>query len=395
VSTKFPEIFDALAAPFHPDDVKQRTGGKGARLSYITARTVMNRLDEVMGPENWHFEVFPWGDQALIGTLTLILPGGETVKKCDVGGRAGMQTADDDTKSAASDCLKRCAVLVGVGRSLYNDGQVQFGGKASQKPRDERTPTQRLIDWCNKEGHGQRAEALAARNWGTALDRLTDEQARTIYKLLKDSGAVASIPQPRAREPHHTGVQEAEDPTPLHQPVHRPPGTNGNGNPIRFGWPHSGAALYAWSKKLEAAFKTSIIPQIQEAFSGPQLKPEDRWVKDMRLWSPQQVEAAAVYVATFVKTFPGYSGEFDGKLPPSLIALMDKIWEAAGKLAEAFGAQPTTEVIEQEILRLSEAVAKDFGGEVVTDLQTVTNPAHLKALLEVILADLEASKATY
>jgi hypothetical protein len=50
--TKFVDLFKALAAPFAKGEVKSRPQG-GTRLSYITARSVMNRLDEVLGPENW------------------------------------------------------------------------------------------------------------------------------------------------------------------------------------------------------------------------------------------------------------------------------------------------------------------------------------------------------
>ena len=52
------ELFAALAAPFEPDEVRVRPQG-GRQLQYITARTVMNRLDDVLGPENWWDEYLP------------------------------------------------------------------------------------------------------------------------------------------------------------------------------------------------------------------------------------------------------------------------------------------------------------------------------------------------
>jgi hypothetical protein len=124
MSTQHAEIFAALAAPF--DKVKSRSGGGGQQLYYLTSRQVENRLDEVLGPENWDFELFPWGENALIGTLVLRLPDGSTMRKSNVGGKAEMKASDDETKSAASDCLKRCAELYGIGRSLYNDGVPAF-----------------------------------------------------------------------------------------------------------------------------------------------------------------------------------------------------------------------------------------------------------------------------
>lgn len=48
------DIFNALAAPFHPKDIEWRAGAtnadktKAMALAYITSRAVMDRLDEVM-----------------------------------------------------------------------------------------------------------------------------------------------------------------------------------------------------------------------------------------------------------------------------------------------------------------------------------------------------------
>ncbi|TGV27260.1 DNA repair protein Rad52, partial [bacterium M00.F.Ca.ET.168.01.1.1] len=48
-----------LRDPFPPDIIEWRVGStskdksKGLALAYITARDVMQRLDEVCGPENW------------------------------------------------------------------------------------------------------------------------------------------------------------------------------------------------------------------------------------------------------------------------------------------------------------------------------------------------------
>jgi len=54
--TQHPDLFAALAAPFESHEVKLRSQ-TGRQLTYITARTAMNRLDNVLGPENWWDEV--------------------------------------------------------------------------------------------------------------------------------------------------------------------------------------------------------------------------------------------------------------------------------------------------------------------------------------------------
>lgn len=129
--TNHAQIWSDLAAPFPAEQVKEREQG-GRKLSYVTAPTVANRLDEVLGPENWDFELTPWGQDALIGTLVIRLPDGQVVRKSNVGGAAGMKAGDDDAKSTASDCLKRCAVLAGVARYLYRDGIPRFAREALQ-----------------------------------------------------------------------------------------------------------------------------------------------------------------------------------------------------------------------------------------------------------------------
>lgn len=123
MATKFPEFWSALGRPIPRDLVKERTQG-GRRLSYITARTVLNRLDAVVGPENWWATFAPWGDNGVQCCLTIRTPDDRTVTKCDVGGFAGMSDAGDDEKSGASDALKRAAIHFGIGRELYGDGNA-------------------------------------------------------------------------------------------------------------------------------------------------------------------------------------------------------------------------------------------------------------------------------
>lgn len=122
--TKFADLFAVLAAPFEPQEVKVRSQS-GRQLYYITARTVMNRLDSVLGPENWWDEYIP-GENSVLCRLSIRLPDGSILTKSDAGGYAGMADSGDDDKSGYSDSFKRAAVKFGVARYLYRDGVPAF-----------------------------------------------------------------------------------------------------------------------------------------------------------------------------------------------------------------------------------------------------------------------------
>lgn len=130
--TKYPQLFNALCAEFSAAEIKHRRQG-GRELAYITARTAMNRLDEVLGPENWSDEYIPH-EKSVLCKLTITLPDGSKLTKCDSGGYAGMQDEGDDEKSGYSDAFKRACVKFGVGRHLYGDGVPQFQAISDQFP---------------------------------------------------------------------------------------------------------------------------------------------------------------------------------------------------------------------------------------------------------------------
>lgn len=117
---QFTEMSKLLSAEFHHTEVKiLKKGGKDMR--YVTARVVMNRLDEVCGWTNWEDEYVP-GENSVMCKLRIRLPDGRTITKVDTGAYAGMTDSGDDDKSGFSDAFKRAAVKFGVGRYLYNDG---------------------------------------------------------------------------------------------------------------------------------------------------------------------------------------------------------------------------------------------------------------------------------
>jgi hypothetical protein len=112
----------ALAAPFDPSEVKFRpghvSGNRALALPYVDARVVQDRLDDVLGLENWQDTYVPLPDGSVVCELRCRI-GGEWIVKTDVGGPSEQPDGGDRLKAAFSDALKRAAVKFGIGRYLY------------------------------------------------------------------------------------------------------------------------------------------------------------------------------------------------------------------------------------------------------------------------------------
>ena len=122
---------EALKRPFHPMDLEWRIGqvwkkGEyvgGKCFAYVTNRAIMDRLDEVVGAENWQVNIkqlsaVTTGKQTKEGFLSEIgiRVGEEWVWKTD-----GADNTDFEAiKGGISGADKRAAVLWGVGRYLYD-----------------------------------------------------------------------------------------------------------------------------------------------------------------------------------------------------------------------------------------------------------------------------------
>lgn len=110
-----------LSLPFPASAISWRVGAtnadktKGLALAYIDARDVMNRLDEVCGPENWQDEYTETPKGRILCRIG-IRCGEHWVWKGDGAGDSDVEAQ----KGAISDALKRAAVKWGIGRYLYD-----------------------------------------------------------------------------------------------------------------------------------------------------------------------------------------------------------------------------------------------------------------------------------
>lgn len=111
--------FKALAAPFNPDEVSWRIGSMkkdktaGMALAYIDARVVMDRLDDVCGPDGWQCRYSHTATKTVCDIA--IKCGDDWLWKADGAGDSDIEAE----KGALSDAFKRAAVRWGIGRYLY------------------------------------------------------------------------------------------------------------------------------------------------------------------------------------------------------------------------------------------------------------------------------------
>jgi hypothetical protein len=124
--SKHVDILSALSAPFPAEVIRHRVGAGGKDLTWVDARTVAARLDEVLGVNGWDFAVEPVGDTSTVsGILTVRFPDGTVARRQDFGYETG--GSGESLKEAASDALRRCASLFGVARYLYGGDRPSAG----------------------------------------------------------------------------------------------------------------------------------------------------------------------------------------------------------------------------------------------------------------------------
>ena len=195
-SEQLSEKFAKLRAPFDVELVKWRVGSRmrenknrGQAMPYLNARLVQDRLDEVMGPENWRneFAAAPMGG-GLMCVLSLRISG-EWVSKADVAqqdevsGNASNPEKDREiaVKGAASDAFKRAAVQWGIGRYLYSF-EAPWVNLEQEKyiKRDEMPKLRKLLrDHARGESATERSEHEHEEGRGGREHRVPPTERRT------------------------------------------------------------------------------------------------------------------------------------------------------------------------------------------------------------------------
>jgi hypothetical protein len=141
------DLYARLAEPFHETFWDNRGG---IDLEYVTGEQVTSRLNETLGFLNWSFRVVehgihPEADECwVMGELTATIDG-QTIVRQQFGSQKVKRSRSSgapldigfDLKGAATDCLKKCATLIGVGLWL-SEKTAGPDGKPIPKGRPER-----------------------------------------------------------------------------------------------------------------------------------------------------------------------------------------------------------------------------------------------------------------
>ena len=130
--TKEQTLMTQLAEPF-PVEMEKTLVKSGISLIYLPVSEVINRLNKVLGPESWSFDVISIGrdqydtDEIIAHVnLSVDFGTGRVVSKHGIGGQSVKRVKStgkpvdlgNDFKGAVSDALKKAAQQLGVGLYL-------------------------------------------------------------------------------------------------------------------------------------------------------------------------------------------------------------------------------------------------------------------------------------
>ena len=157
------DFFNEEDVDWKPIAVSKKTG-KALAAAYITNRAIMDRLDEVCGPENWQNEYRPGPGGGVICGLSIRV-GDTWVTKWD-----GAENTDvEAVKGGLSTSMRRAAVQWGVGRYLYRIPSqwvpIDQHGRLSQQPK---IPSAFLPPRAGRSNAGQAANRPSAAPQGTS-----------------------------------------------------------------------------------------------------------------------------------------------------------------------------------------------------------------------------------
>lgn len=201
------DIFDQLSAPFAVDMIEWRVGStnrektRGLPLCYIDARSVMDRLDAVCGPDGWQCNYSSGVNGSIVCNIGILVPSG-WIWKADGAG----ETDYEASKGALSDAFKRAAVRWGVGRYLYDLKAPWVPLKDGKHiPDDEMKKLDALHeDFALKAGWGMRAGVQAYKVLNEAIKHWVLQPGDAAQFREQNKGMIAQLPVAMRRHLNET-----------------------------------------------------------------------------------------------------------------------------------------------------------------------------------------------
>ena len=186
---------ELLEKPFGPEQIKQREGNFGKTLDYIEGHVVIQKLNDAFDAV-WSFVILKHeilkDEVIVLGELSA-----GAIKKSQFGSSritrvrntGDMMSLADDLKAAATDSLKKCATMFGIGLHLYNkDGQSNQRPSGGNQSNDQgRNTSQSSGNGGNGNGYQRNGNGN-----GNSNGRITAKQHNFIQSLLKNKGITKS-----------------------------------------------------------------------------------------------------------------------------------------------------------------------------------------------------------
>ena len=163
--------------------VRKRPAKGGGEWDYVSIGYVQKALNIMFGFD-WDFEIINQqviGNEAIVQGRLTVRTNGRTITKSQFGNKDIMMKKDgsylsigNDLKAAASDCLKKCAAMVGIAADIYN----------KQEFMEVKVDTTEL-DWDALKADFSRIEDISANDAAAIEEIITTRDAKRYAKARK------------------------------------------------------------------------------------------------------------------------------------------------------------------------------------------------------------------
>lgn len=230
-----------LEAPFDPAEIDFRPADFGNQVvAFIDGEAVIRRLNAVFGPLGWGFDfealvIAPAqprkeGGKVLAHDVVWVAKGVLSVLGAMPHSDLGDAEANETSKAAVTDALKRCAVQLGIGLYLRGFPKLTARVENYSVPPDEKARLRRyLLILQLLPGAGLSEAEVCQRLNVESLAALAEAKAIKLIARLQggDPPGESSETQPASDRPHDnaTAPQPSRAPAPVHTPAQSVPGS--------------------------------------------------------------------------------------------------------------------------------------------------------------------------